>query len=155
MKMRHSLGFYTALLLLLPLSQHMAVGSDTPIYTHYIYMFAHAGWLHWALNGFAWALLWKIITPARTLVAYLFSVLVSFLLPGIGAATNVIGWSVIIFWYWGFLLPGMMKERRLRFLALVAGSFFIPGIAASWHFAMLVAGYVSRKIYNVWQRTER
>ena len=153
--MRYSVGLYILLGCLLPFCHEMAVSSNAPAYTHYIYMFAHAGRLHWALNGFAWALLWKIITPARTLVAYLFSVLVSFLLPTIGAATNVIGWSVIIFWYWGFLLPGMVKERRLRFLALVAISFFIPGIAASWHFAMLLAGYVSRKIYNVWQRTER
>lgn len=154
MKMRYSVSLYILLGCLLPFCHEMAVSSNAPAYTHYIYMFAHANGLHFVLNGIAWAFLWRIITPARTISAYLAAVAISFLLPAITSDT-VVGWSVIIYWYWGFILAYMPRNARLRFLTLIVISFFIPGLAAAWHAAMLAIGYLSRKTYDVWQRTER
>ena len=80
------MGLYLCMTVLLPYHEFLS-GS------HWLYMFGHAGWLHYLLNGMAWAFLWKVITPARTLVAWMFAVGISFFIP---SGSPVIGWSVII-----------------------------------------------------------
>ena len=52
------MGLYLCMTVLLPYHEFLS-GS------HWLYMFGHAGWLHYLLNGMAWAFLWKVITPAR------------------------------------------------------------------------------------------
>lgn len=152
MKMRHSLGGYLLLVFLLPCGKQLAVHPGAGILPHLFYPFAHASWLHFLLNGLAWAFLWKIVTPARMLAAWSLSVLVGYLLP---ASLPVLGWSVIIYYYWGICLTSMKNGVRLRLLLLVIVGFFIPGMAALHHAAMLSLGFIIRKVEILWQKTDR
>jgi hypothetical protein len=143
MKMRYSMGLYLCMTVLLPYHEFLS-GS------HWLYMFGHAGWLHYLLNGIAWAFLWKVITPARTLVAWMFAVGISFFIP---SGSPVIGWSVIIYYYTGLCLSSMDGGRRNRLFAITALGFFLPHIAGGYHAAMLAAGWILRKLEVGWQRT--
>ncbi|MDB1067937.1 hypothetical protein [Phocaeicola vulgatus] len=143
MKMRYSMGLYLCMTVLLPYHEFLS-GS------HWLYMFGHAGWLHYLLNGMAWAFLWKVITPARTLVAWMFAVGISFFIP---SGSPVIGWSVIIYYYMGLCLSSMDGGRRNRLFAITALGFFLPHIAGGYHAAMLAAGWILRKLEVGWQRT--
>lgn len=138
------MGLYLCMAVLLPYHEFLS-GS------HWLYMFGHSGWLHYLLNGMAWAFLWKVITPARTLVAWMFAVGISFFIP---SGSPVIGWSVIIYYYTGLCLSSMDGGRRNRLFAITALGFFLPhNIAGGYHAAMLAAGWILRKLEVGWQRT--
>lgn len=142
MKMRYSMGLYLCMTVLLPYHEFLS-GS------HWLYMFGHAGWLHYLLNGMAWAFLWKVITlhgrwsHGCSLSEYHFH---SFrqscdrmechylLLYGLVPVLH--GWG-----------------RRNRLFAITALGFFLPHIAGGYHAAMLAAGWILRKLEVGWQRT--
>jgi len=137
-------------LLLAPLilyGKDLAVCAGSPWWTHFTYMFGHAGWIHYALNGIAWLLMRRIVTPARTVTA----VLVAALLPE--THIPVLGWSVVLYYYMGLCLAAMTKSAKLRILAIVAAGFFVPWIAAWHHAGMLFAGWMIRKVEMKWERT--
>ena len=98
-----------AYILLAPLvfyGEYMAVCNGSPWWTHLTYMFGHAGWLHYLLNGIGWAMMHRIITPARTLTA----ITVAAMLPE--THIPVLGWSVVIYYYMGLCLAGMTFSSK-------------------------------------------
>lgn len=139
-----------AYLLLAPLvcyGKDLAVYDGSPWWTHATYMFGHAGWLHYFLNGLGWLMMWRITTSARTLSA----VAVAALLPP--THLPVLGWSVVIYYYLGLCLAAMPTGARIRLLMLVGIGFFLPWIAAWHHAGMLAAGWMLRKVERKWERT--
>ena len=132
---------------LVPLSHELAVHAGSAWWTHLVYMYGHAGWAHYLLNGLGWVMMRKIATPARTATA----VAVAALLP----ATHlpVLGWSVVIYYYLGLCLASMPSVARMRLLALVGIGFFLPWIAAWHHAGMLTAGWILRKVERKWEKT--
>ena len=139
-----------AYILLAPLvyaGKHLAVSETSEWWTHIAYMFGHAGWIHYLLNGIGWTLMRPIITPARTLTA----IVIAALLPA--TAIPTLGWSVVIYYYMGLCLAAMPTGAKIRMLLLVCVGFFVPWIAAQHHAAMLFAGWMIRKVERRWERT--
>lgn len=151
MKLKYTLLLYLFMALAVPFPDYFAAGHGTPPINHWIYMFGHAGWLHYLLNGLGWLMMWKIATPARTLTAYLLGVVAVYVLP---LPEAVLGWSAILYYYLGLCLAYMPPGRRSRVLALTCIGFLIPHIAASIHLFMLAAGWIIRKIELRWERSQ-
>lgn len=142
--------FFAAYILLAPLicfGKELAVHDGAPWWTHITYMFGHAGWIHYLLNGLAWTMMRRIVTPARTAAA----VTVAALLPP--THIPVLGWSVVIYYYMGLCLASMSLSSRIRLLVLVGIGFFMPWIAAWHHAGMLAAGWILRKVEVKWEKT--
>ena len=140
-------AMYVLLAPLVHLGEYLAVSGTSPWWTHMTYMFGHAGWVHYLLNGIGWTMMRPILTPARTLTA----ITIAALLPP--AAIPVLGWSVVLYYYLGLCLAGMRTGDRIRLLLVVGMGFFIPWIAAWHHAAMLAAGWMIRKIERKWGNT--
>lgn len=137
---------------------------------HLLYPLAHANFLHWFCNCAAWFALWSFVTPRRLAASYLSAILIGFApwsvfreaclaaIPSVPSshllgwlpfseaclaapsASPTLGFSVIIFWFLGFILPALSTYRRMRLLLLVLISLFIPGMAASFHIAAMLMG---------------
>lgn len=139
-----------AYLLIAPLvlvGKHLAVSDDSEWWTHVTYMFGHAGWLHYFMNGMGWIMMHKIATPARTLTA----IAIAAVIPATEIPT--LGWSVVLYYYMGLCLGGMPSGDKLRMLLLLGIGFFVPWIAAQHHAAMLFAGWLMRKVERRWEQT--
>lgn len=150
MKLRYFLMIYALMALLIPYHEKMAANGMEE-YRNWIYMFAHAGWLHYTLNGIGWLMMWKIATPARTVTAYVFAVMAAYI---ISCKEPVLGWSTVIFFYTGMCIAHMPKKRIAKIILVTAISFFIPHIAALMHLYMLVAGWMIRRLEIAWKKTE-
>lgn len=127
--------------------KEMAVYAGSPWWTHLTYMFCHAGWLHYVLNGIAWTMMGRVITLSRTVAA----IVIASLLPE--THIPVLGWSVVLYYYMGLCLAAMPFASRARLLTVVAIGFLMPWIAAWHHAGMLFAGWVIRKVELKWERT--
>ena len=132
--------------ILIPFHKSMAVHPDAPLFTHFVYMAGHANILHWLINAWALFVLHNLFTMARWVMAYICAVVLSFCyypeLPVLGA-------SVFVSFFSGFMLIWLRKRHRLIFwqlLALIRIGFFIPHIAAMYHLAMLLAGLLFNRI---------
>lgn len=139
-----------AFLLLAPLiciGKDLAVSDTSAWWTHYTYMFGHAGWLHYCMNGLGWFLMRPIHTPCRTLTA----IVIASLIPA--TATPTLGWSVVLYYYMGLCLASMKTGDKVRMLLLIFVGFFIPWIAAQHHAVMLLSGWLVRKVERRWERT--
>lgn len=140
------------MLIIIPLSPFLAVSTESPFYTHIIYMYAHANILHWSINTCSIFFLYRIISPLRFLAAWLASILISF----IPSEKPVVGLSVIIFFFTGIIMsrlfryyrnskryrcfPGEQKTMIIQTIIILIIGFFIPNMAASFHLAAFIAG---------------
>jgi hypothetical protein len=113
------------------------------------YMFGHAGWLHFMLNALSHALLWRMVSPQRLVVAWVCAAACWFLPSSI----PVLGWSVVIYFLVGLTLARRCGSSRLNVVLSLVVSFFIPGIAALHHALMLGLGFLWSKWEGVWSRT--
>lgn len=132
--------FAASLLAFLPLAPHMAVSASAPLYTHFVYPFAHANIFHWACNAWSLLVLHNALRPSRCLVAYLLAAVVSFLLP---SARPVLGASVFVTFFLGFAAAYLWHHDRralLLTLALLAVTCVLPQFAAAYHIAMFLLG---------------
>lgn len=144
----------TAMLMLaaIPFAPLCAVAPAAPAYTHYIYMFAHANILHWAFNTWAMLVLHRLFTPLRMLTAYSSAVIISFLatdgIPFISATMPVLGFSVVLCFFIGYILLPCRRHNRTAYyqslLFLLIG-FFIPNMAASYHLMAVIVGLLYYK----------
>lgn len=128
-----------AMLLLLPLSPLLAVSASSPLYTHFLYMFAHAGILHAVLNAWAIVMLHNIYSIKRLVAAYTAAVAISF----IPLEKPVTGFSVIIFFFIGFIIRHLRRVNPLacwQSVAFLIIGFFLPQTAASYHLMAFIAG---------------
>lgn len=147
--MRWWAWIYLLMLPLIPWGTALAVSTDSPWWTHITYVWAHAGILHYCLNGLCWVMMRNIITPARTITA----IAIASLIPA--GDLPVLGWSAILYYYMGLCIATMHPSSRVRLMLLVALGFFMPWIAAGHHALMLAAGWLIRKVEVKWLRTLR
>ena len=128
------------MLLLMPLADSMAVSEISPLYTHYVYMFAHGGLLHLTVNVWALLVLHNLYTWYRVSASYLWAVAMSFfLLP----SQPMLGASVITCFFIGFIMPYMWRKSRLTVLmtvSLLLLTCVLPGMAGVQHVASFVFG---------------
>ncbi len=145
-KIRYIMLAVVIMAAILSLAPYMAVSPSSPLYTHFIYMFAHANWMHWLINAWGLIVLHNLYTIQRLVVAYMAAVMLSFIyypeLPVIGA-------SVFISFFTGFMIFWLYKKKRLVFwqvLALLVFGCFIPHISAAYHIIMFLAGLIYNRI---------
>ncbi len=150
---------------LVPLASYMAVAVDSatesPLYTHFIYMFGHANWMHWMINCWSLLVLHNIFRWYRLLAAYAMAVVLSFMpicnnTPVFGWLTEwiglpesnlpVIGASVITSFFFGFITPHYWyKERTVVFMmaGLLLVGCILPGVTGFFHVIPYITGILA------------
>lgn len=151
MRLRYFLILYAAMLPLLTMSDTLAAGAGRDGWHNWVYMFGHAGILHYMLNGIGWLMMWKIATWTRTITAWLIAALVMYVIP---TTQPVLGWSAVIYFYLGMCMNHSTASRRINMILLTLTGFLLPNIAASLHISMLAAGWITRKIELAWEKTQ-
>lgn len=137
--------FVTLMALAIPLHSKLAVSPTSPAYTHFIYMFGHASFLHWLVNSWCIVMVHRQMKPHRLLSAWMASVLLSF---AYYPTLPVLGSSVIISFFMGVQAPWLYKCKRLAFwqmLTLLAIGFMLPNIAGLYHAILFAFGYIYAK----------
>lgn len=130
---------------IIPLHANMAVSPSTPIYSHFVYMFGHANFIHWAVNAWCLLMVHRQFSFHRLVAAWLCSVLLSFIYY---PALPVLGASVLISFFMGFTAPWLYRRKRLAFcqmlLLLVIGC-LLPHIAGIYHLILFALGFIYAK----------
>ena len=130
---------------IIPLHANMAVSPSTPIYSHFVYMFGHANFIHWAVNAWCLLMVHRQFRFHRLVAAWLCSVLLSFIYY---PALPVLGASVLISFFMGFTAPWLYRRKRLAFcqmlLLLVIGC-LLPHIAGIYHLILFSLGFIYAK----------
>lgn len=135
--------FSLSLLPLILIRDSLSCAPSAPLYTHFVYMFAHASLLHWTANTWSMVVFHNLFNPHRLLAAYVFSVLASFLPLSIGEVKPVLGLSVIVCFFLGMSARWLYHNSKLALclsLATVIISCFLPGFAGGYHVIMFVIG---------------
>lgn len=151
MKLKYSIGMYLLLCFAVPYPDFFAVEAGVASWKNLLFVFGHANMLHYIINGFGWIMLWKIITWNRLITAWILSALYITWLP---ASNPVLGWSAIIYYFLGLCFSYMPRERRWRLALVTVAGLLIPHVAAGIHIAMLISGWLFRKVEVAWQKTE-
>ncbi len=126
--------------LLVPFTDILAVSEDTPLYTHFLYVAGHDGYVHFAINAWSALVMHNLFRWYRVLAAYTFAVGVSFL--GL-TAQPMVGASVFTCFFFGFTAPYLWKtECTLVILtvALMLLTCILPGFAGIPHISAYLFG---------------
>lgn len=127
---------------LVPLSEYLAVSHDTPLYTHFAYVFGHEGWLHYIINAWSLLAMHNLFRWYRVASAYLFAVALTFFaLP----PQPMIGASTFTCFFFGFTAPWLWRKERLALFLMVALlllTCILPGFAGIPHVAAFSFGVV-------------
>ena len=130
---------------IIPLHAELAVSASAPIYSHFVYMFGHANFIHWAVNAWCLLMVHHQFRPHRVVASWLASVALSFLYY---PSLPVLGASVIISFFMGFTAPWLYRRKRLAFwqmlLLLVIGC-LLPHIAGTYHLILFALGFIYAK----------
>nr|WP_295278074.1 hypothetical protein [uncultured Prevotella sp.] len=132
--------------LAIPLHDKLAVSPTTPTYTHLVYMFGHAGFIHWAVNSWCILMLHHQFKPHRVIASWLGSVVLSFLYY---PSLPVLGASVIISFFMGITSPWLYRYKRLAFwqmVVLLAIGCVLPHIAGTYHLVLFAFGFLYAKV---------
>ena len=130
---------------IIPLHADMAVSPSTPIYSHFVYMFGHANFIHWAVNAWCLLMVHRQFSFHRLLASWLASVALSFLYY---PSLPVLGASVIISFFMGFTAPWLYCRKRLAFcqmLLLLLIGCLLPHIAGIYHLILFALGFIYAK----------
>lgn len=130
---------------IIPLHAYMAVSPSTPIYSHFVYMFGHANFIHWAVNAWCLLMVHRQFSFHRLLASWLASVALSFLYY---PSLPVLGASVIISFFMGFTAPWFYRRKRLAFcqmLLLLLIGCLLPHIAGIYHLILFALGFIYAK----------
>jgi hypothetical protein len=126
--------------LIVPWTDWLAVSKDAPLYTHFVYMAGHDGYLHYAINAWSLLVIHNLFRWYRVLAAYLVAVLISFIaLP----AQPMVGASVFTCFFFGFMMPWMWHKQKILLLltvALMLLTCILPGFAGIPHVVAYVFG---------------
>jgi len=138
--LRESMALY-------PVASHTAPCSTVQSISPFFYMFGHANIGHWLINSWCILMLHNIFRTYRFVVAYASSVLFGLVWVAVASAMSVpvIGFSAILFWFYGYLIPYYWHKRRssIVYLALfLLVGFIIPNMAGIFHAGLLVMGFV-------------
>lgn len=130
---------------IIPLHANMAVSPSTPIYSHFVYMFGHANFIHWAVNAWCLLMVHRQFSFHRLLASWLASVALSFLYY---PSLPVLGASVIISFFMGFTAPLLYRRKRIAFcqmLLLLLIGCLLPHIAGIYHLILFALGFIYAK----------
>ena len=130
---------------IIPLHANMAVSPSTPIYSHFVYMFGHANFIHWSANSWCLLMVHRQFSFHRLLASWLASVALSFLYY---PSLPVLGASVIISFFMGFTAPWLYRRKRLAFcqmLLLLLIGCLLPHIAGIYHLILFALGFIYAK----------
>lgn len=130
---------------IIPLHADMAVSPSTPIYSHFVYMFGHANFIHWSVNAWCLLMVHRQFRFHRLLASWLASVALSFLYY---PSLPVLGASVIISFFMGFTAPWFYHRKRLAFyqmLLLLLIGCLLPHIAGIYHLILFALGFTYAK----------
>lgn len=130
---------------IIPLHANMAVSPSAPTYSHFVYMFGHANFIHWAVNSWCLLMVHRQFSFHRLLAAWLCSVLLSFIYY---PALPVLGASVLISFFMGFTAPWLYRRKRLAFcqmLLLLLIGCLLPHIAGIYHLILFALGFIYAK----------
>lgn len=150
MKTRYHIMIYILLFPFIWYRSEMCYYDGCPWYNHISYMFSHSSFIHYALNGAAWIILFRMTTWGTLFMAILTGSLAGYIIP---VPDHTVGWSAVIFYYYGIAFRIMKRESRIKMLLLIVISFMIPGISSLLHLYMLANGYVLQLIRMKWKRT--
>ena len=141
--------FVALMALAIPLHHSLAVSASSPLYTHFVYMFGHAGFIHWAVNSWCLVMLHHHFRAIRIVLAWLASVILSFIYY---PSLPVLGASVLISFFMGITAPWLYTYKRLAFLQMLfilAIGCFIPHIAGVYHLVLFTLGILYAKIEGI------
>lgn len=155
-KLGFALALITVMLLLIPFAGPMALRPVTvlevltsslpPSFSPFLYMFAHANIIHWAFNSWCLLMLHNILTLHRCMASYIsasaFGLLWCVFAPA--SATPVLGFSAILFWFFGYLIPFWWRTNKMTVFILglyLAAGMFIPHVAGSFHLTLALMGF--------------
>ena len=128
------------LAVLLPFTSVLAVSADTPPYTHFVYIFGHDGWIHYAVNAWSLLVMHNLFRWYRVAAAYTLAVLISYVaLP----ANPMVGASVFTCFFFGFAAPWLWRRDRLAVLmtmGLLLLTCILPGFAGVPHVIAFFVG---------------
>lgn len=131
--------------IIVPLHASLAVSPSSPLYTHFAYMFGHANFIHWGINGWCILMVHHQFRFHRLLAAWLCSVLLSFIYY---PALPVLGASVLISFFMGFSAHWYYRYHRIYFWQMVLGmaiGFLLPYIAGIFHVVLFCLGFIYAK----------
>ena len=172
-KLGFSLIIITVMLLLVPLAPvlalHPAHGSG--LLSVFFYMFGHANLIHWAFNSWCLLMLHNVLNVHRCIASYISTVLFGAVWSSFpvvfceavpcsssadfGSPLPILGFSAVIFWFWGYMLTYFWRKDRfsvlLLSLFLIVG-LFIPHIAGSFHVALFFMGFVYYRLEGAFRR---
>lgn len=127
---------------LVQLTDILAVSHHTPLYTHFLYIVGHDGYLHYIINAWSLLVMHNLFRWYRVLVAYAFAVLLSFIaLP----AQPMVGASVFTCFFFGFTAPWLWRKERMLLIltvGLLLMTCVLPGFAGIPHVAAYAFGVV-------------
>lgn len=144
--LRYQWGAFIMMLPIIPFTQYLAFDPSAGFnYTLLTYPFAHANILHWLLNYITWMYLWRFVSIWRLFVSYISAVMAAviyyFFCQLLQLDTlPICGFSSIICFYIGLLVPVNGFRFFLRLLPLLIFQFILPGFAASIHMICLIFG---------------
>lgn len=141
--------FVTLMAFVIPLHRSLAVSASSPIYTHFVYMFGHAGFVHWAVNSWCIIMLHHQFRAFRILLAWGVSVILSFIYY---PSLPVLGASVIISFFMGLTAPWLYRYKRIAFcqmLIILLVGCFLPHIAGIFHLVLFLVGVLYAEIESV------
>lgn len=125
---------------IVPFTETLAVSDSSPLYTHFLYIAGHDGYLHYIINAWSLLVMHNLFRWYRVTAAYAFAVLLSFIaLP----QQPMVGASVFTCFFFGFTAPWLWrKERTLLILtvALLLLTCILPGFAGIPHVAAYAFG---------------
>lgn len=127
---------------IIPLHADMAVSPSSPIYSHFVYMFGHANFMHWAVNSWCLLMVHHQFRFHRLLASWMVSVELSFIYY---PSLPVLGISVIISFFMGFTTPWLYRRKRLAFwqmIILLGAGCLLPHIAGIYHLILFATGLI-------------
>ena len=140
---------------IIPLHADMAVSQSSPIYSHFIYMFGHANFIHWAVNAGCLLMLHRLFYIHRLLTSWLASVALSFIYY---PSLPVLGASVIISFFMGLTTPWLYRRKRLAFwqmLIILLLGCFLPHIAGTYHLILFAIGFLYAKAEGFIRKSQK
>lgn len=142
LRFRSTIALCVILALLVPFPSVLAVSADAPAYTHFVYLFGHDGWIHYAVNAWSLLVMHNLFHWYRVMSAYALAVLISFVaLPD----QPMVGASVFTCFFFGFAAPWLWRRERLAVLmtiGLLVLTCILPGFAGMAHVIAFAAGVV-------------
>lgn len=138
--------FIVMMAFIIPLHAFLAVSPSASIYSHFVYMFGHANFIHWAVNAWCILMIHRQFRLHRVLASWFSSVGLSFIYY---PSLPVLGASVIISFFMGLTAPWLYSRRRLAFwqmLILLVIGCLLPHIAGIYHLILFALGFLYAKV---------